>query len=304
MAKRLHRLGKFYVFFMRSITNSLRRTTKRRWPRCTQRHRERPRLHRMLPSRQAGLAAPRVGGAAGHCHRCVARRARTRAGRLTPGLYPSQCVLQRRGIWAGAASTDKRLGLLASATGRRQKNLGGDAGVAPGCPRPRADVSGASEVLGGRQKSPEGRQSRLLSLKHTALVRDVASRSRLRPTGGKLRYAERTAYLNQIGIVQRFQALDAQDREVVLTGYAPRKGMSAEALRFLWGAPYARKGQTERYEYWYYLGPLMNLAAHGNVYSKTGVHVEVYVVAGRVDSWIEFAPSNDSDDSGGCSGCD
>jgi hypothetical protein len=41
----------------------------------------------------------------------------------------------------------------------------------------------------------------------------------------------------------------------------------------------------------------MELAAHGNVYSKAGVRVEVYLVAGRVDSWIEFAPDTDSDDS-------
>jgi hypothetical protein len=121
---------------------------------------------------------------------------------------------------------------------------------------------------------------------------------------GKGTAAERAAYLDQIGIVQRFQALDPQDREVVLTGYAPRKGMSAEALRFLWGAPVYTKGQKGRYEYWYYLGPLMDLAARGNVYSRAGVQVEVYVVDGRVDSWIEFAPDTDTDDSGGCSGCD
>jgi hypothetical protein len=109
--------------------------------------------------------------------------------------------------------------------------------------------------------------------------------------------AERAAYLDQIGIAQRFQALDPQDREVVLTGYAPRKGMSADALRFLWGEPYYTKGPVGGYEYWYYLGPFMELAAHGNVYSKAGVRVEVYLVAGRVDSWIEFSPSTDSDDS-------
>jgi hypothetical protein len=75
--------------------------------------------------------------------------------------------------------------------------------------------------------------------------------------------------------------------------------MSADALRFLWGEPYYTKGQTGNYEYWYYLGPFMELAAHGNVYSKAGVRVEVYLVAGRVDSWIEFAPDTDSDDHGG-----
>jgi hypothetical protein len=111
--------------------------------------------------------------------------------------------------------------------------------------------------------------------------------------------AERTAYLEAIGVAPRFQALDPQDREAVLAGQPPAKGMSADALRFLWGQPAYTKGHTGHYEYWYYLGPFMDLARYGNVYSKAGVQVEVYVVAGRVDSWIEFAPDTNSDDSSG-----
>jgi hypothetical protein len=49
--------------------------------------------------------------------------------------------------------------------------------------------------------------------------------------------AERTAYLREIGLVQRFEALDPQDRAAVQAGW-PRVGMSAEALRFVWGEPY------------------------------------------------------------------
>jgi hypothetical protein len=113
--------------------------------------------------------------------------------------------------------------------------------------------------------------------------------------------AERAAYLEKIGITQRFQALDPQDREAVLAGTVPRKGMRADALRFLWGQPYYSKGLPGYYEYWYYLGPFMELGAHGNVYSKAGVQVEVYLVAGRVDSWIEFAP--ESSDGGDCVQC-
>src|SRR4029453_1101570 len=45
---------------------------------------------------------------------------------------------------------------------------------------------------------------------------------------------ERTAYLRDIGLVQRFQALDPLDRDAVLGGI-PRQGVSAEALLFLWG---------------------------------------------------------------------
>ena len=48
--------------------------------------------------------------------------------------------------------------------------------------------------------------------------------------------AERTAYLQKIGLVQRFQRLDPIDRETVQNGF-PRVGMSAEALRFVWGEP-------------------------------------------------------------------
>src|SRR5262249_49653394 len=50
--------------------------------------------------------------------------------------------------------------------------------------------------------------------------------------------AARTAYLREIGVVQRFQALDPWDRDVVLGG-VPRPGMRADALQFLWGIPYA-----------------------------------------------------------------
>ena len=44
--------------------------------------------------------------------------------------------------------------------------------------------------------------------------------------------AERTAYLSEIGLAQRFQAFDPQDRHTVLSG-VPRQGVSAEALFFI-----------------------------------------------------------------------
>jgi len=129
-------------------------------------------------------------------------------------------------------------------------------------------------------------------------------------TGGQVRNylakqtpAERSAYLAAIGVTQRFQALEPQDREAVLANQPPAKGMSADALRFLWGQPAYTKGHIGHYEYWYYLGPFMELARYGNMYSKAGVQVEVYVVAGRVDSWLEFAPDVDTDSSSGCPEC-
>ena len=51
--------------------------------------------------------------------------------------------------------------------------------------------------------------------------------------------AERTAYLSEVGLAQRFQAFDPLDREAVRNGF-PRAGMSAEALRFVWGDLYKR----------------------------------------------------------------
>lgn len=62
--------------------------------------------------------------------------------------------------------------------------------------------------------------------------------------------AARTAYLRDLGFVQRFQALALLDREAILAGY-PRRGMSAEALLFLWGPPYYTEGRANYYAHWY-----------------------------------------------------
>src|SRR5215211_3108113 len=69
------------------------------------------------------------------------------------------------------------------------------------------------------------------------LYQKVMTPSQERAYLAKATAAERTAYLREIGLAQRFQALDPVDREAVRGG-APRVGMSAEALLFLWGIPY------------------------------------------------------------------
>jgi len=99
--------------------------------------------------------------------------------------------------------------------------------------------------------------------------------------------AERTAYLRQIGLAQRFQALDALDREAVLSGI-PRVGMSAEALLFLWGEPYYTAGDAPRYAHWFYLGSSLALAEYGNQYSHFGNRVDVYLVDGHVVGWVDY----------------
>jgi hypothetical protein len=103
--------------------------------------------------------------------------------------------------------------------------------------------------------------------------------------------AERTAYLREIGLVQRFQALDPLDQEAVLLG-VPRPGMSAEALLFLWGEPYSTAGDARRYAHWFYLGSSFGLADHGNQYTSAGNRVDVYLVDNHVVGWVDYDPGN------------
>jgi hypothetical protein len=102
--------------------------------------------------------------------------------------------------------------------------------------------------------------------------------------------AARAAYLQQIGIAQRFQSLAPLDQQSVLDGYI-RKGMSAEALRFLWGEPYYTRGYTGHHEYWHYLGSAYALADRGNSYTQAGTIVIVYLVDDKVDWWFETMPT-------------
>ncbi len=105
--------------------------------------------------------------------------------------------------------------------------------------------------------------------------------------------AERTVYLSEVGLAQRFQALDPLDREAVQNGL-PRAGMSAEALRFVWGDPYYTKGDARRYAHWYYLGSSFALGAYGNQYNSFGTRVDVYLVDGKVVAWVDFSPSTET----------
>src|SRR5690606_37047525 len=89
--------------------------------------------------------------------------------------------------------------------------------------------------------------------------------------------AERTAYLEELGLAQRFNALDPQDRHAVAAGYI-RQGMSAEALRFLWGRPSRTSGYTGHYEHWYYYGPVPSLVVTGSRRQDAGTLVAVYLV--------------------------
>lgn len=131
--------------------------------------------------------------------------------------------------------------------------------------------------------------------------RKIMTASQARTYLAKATAAERTAYARELGLVQRFQALAAQDREAVLAGY-PRKGMSTEAMRFLWGEPYAHKGRTNHYEHWYYLGSSVALATSGNQHYNFGNRVDAYFEDGRLVWWVDFIPST-NDDGSDCNGC-
>ena len=113
--------------------------------------------------------------------------------------------------------------------------------------------------------------------------------------------AERTAYLAEIGLTQRFQALDPLDQEAIRSG-VPRVGMSADALLFLWGEPYNTAGDARRSAHWYYLGSSMDLGARGNQYRKGGNRVDVYLVGGKVEGWVDVSPGGGVGTGGGSSG--
>src|SRR5262245_65409032 len=81
--------------------------------------------------------------------------------------------------------------------------------------------------------------------------------------------AERTAYLRELGLVQRFQALDPVDQEAVRSGW-PRVGMSAEALLFVWGEPYDTAGDARRSAHWQYLGSWVGRHAYGTTRGGCG----------------------------------
>ena len=100
---------------------------------------------------------------------------------------------------------------------------------------------------------------------------------------------ERQAFLQKIGVIQRFQALAPGDRAAVLHGI-PQVDMSAEALLFLWGDPYETAGDARRYAHWYYLGSSFSLAAAGNQYHDFGNRVDVFLANGHVTGWVDYTP--------------
>ncbi len=123
------------------------------------------------------------------------------------------------------------------------------------------------------------------------IYRKVMSAAQERAYLAHITAAARTTYLKELGLVQRFQALDPLDRDAILGG-SPRPGMSAEALLFLWGEPYATAGDAARYAHWFYLGASIALAEYGNQYHQSNNRVDVYLVDGKVVGWVDYTPSD------------
>jgi hypothetical protein len=123
-----------------------------------------------------------------------------------------------------------------------------------------------------------------------SLYRNVMTGAQARTYLAKPTAAERTAYLSEIGLIQRFQRLDPQDRETVRSG-APRVGMSAEALRFVWGDPADTAGDARYYARWHYLGSSFGRSTSYHPW-ETNNRVEVYLANGKVLGWVDFVPED------------
>jgi hypothetical protein len=124
-----------------------------------------------------------------------------------------------------------------------------------------------------------------------ALYRPVMTTGQVHTYVAQPTAAARTAYLQDLGLVQRFQALAPFDQDAIRSG-APRVGMSADALRFLWGEPYYTAGDARRYAHWYYQGSSFTRSASGYRPWDWGQRVDVYLVAGQVVGWVDVTLGN------------
>ena len=126
-----------------------------------------------------------------------------------------------------------------------------------------------------------------------SIYRHIMTGSQTRTYLAKTTAAERTAYLSQIGLAQRFQRLDPEDRETVRSG-APRVGMSADALLFVWGDPADTAGDARYYARWHYFGSSLGRSTSYHPWEVSN-RVEVYLAQGKVLGWVDFI----NEDAGG-----
>lgn len=151
---------------------------------------------------------------------------------------------------------------------------------------------GAMVVLAGCTYDAAVRQLSLAEQSEFYTYKQVMTAAQERTYLTKATAAERTAYLSEIGLAQRFQRLDPLDREAVQNGY-PRVGMSAEALRFVWGDPYYTAGDARLSSHWHYLGSSFGRGSAGNRPWGFGNRVDVYLVADKIVGWVDVAPGTE-----------
>ena len=58
---------------------------------------------------------------------------------------------------------------------------------------------------------------------------------------------------------------------------------------------YYTEGDARRYAHWHYLGSSLALGSAGNQFSNFGNRVDVYLAAGKVVGWVDYAPSTEED---------
>ena len=155
---------------------------------------------------------------------------------------------------------------------------------------------GTIVVLAGCTYDASIRQLSLAEQSELYIYKQVMTAAQERTYLTKATAAERTAYLSEIGLAQRFQRLDPLDREAVQNGY-PRVGMSAEALRFVWGDPYYTAGDARLSSHWHYLGSSFGRGSAGNRPWGFGNRVDVYLVAGKIVGWVDAAPGTEENNS-------
>jgi len=151
---------------------------------------------------------------------------------------------------------------------------------------------GTIVVLAGCTYDASIRQLSLAEQSELYIYKQVMTATQERTYLTKATAAERTAYLSEIGLAQRFQGLDPLDREAVQSGH-PRVGMSAEALRFVWGDPYYTAGDARLSSHWHYLGSSFGRGSAGNRPWGFGNRVDVYLVADKIVGWVDVAPGTE-----------
>ena len=101
--------------------------------------------------------------------------------------------------------------------------------------------------------------------------------------------AERAAYAEELEVAQLLETLTPNEREAVLKGQVFR-GMSAQALRLVWGTPCWEQGPPNA-ERWYYYGDSFSLSDIDRYCTPDDTITEVLVEDGEVHWWIERVPS-------------